>query len=218
MSKRFPVLVKLDHIEQLAGYLADIRRRAENPTELMDAVGIIMRASFAENFNVGGRPEPWQPLALETILEKMALFAAGLIRGRKRGVRVRVPRGQINAGSMPGILIRTGRLKDAASRKGAQGNIHRIINGGRGIEVGVGPLFVPENPYGPGKRRGRMKTAGRLIPYGAYHNDPARFGISRLPRRQFLLVQEEDMERIHQAAEVFLLGGDVRAFLKGQSQ
>lgn len=192
-----------------------IKDRLERPHDLMEAIAIVMRRSFAENFNAGGRPTPWAPLALRTLLEKMLLFGAGLIRGRNRGVRARLGPGQVQAGNLPGILIRTGRLKDAAARRGVQGNIHRLSSDGRRLEIGVGPIFVPtENPYGKGRTRGRARVSGRMINYGAFHQEgvPSR----HLPRRAFIVVQEDDLRQIESLAEAWLQGEDVKARITGR--
>lgn len=192
---------RMDAVESAIQFLAGYRQRIGNPKDLMNGIAILMRRSFAENFNVGGRPA-WAPLSPRTIAEKERLFEAGVIRGRRRGVRVRVPRGQVNAGALPGILIRYGRMKDAVARRGVQGNVHRVSADGRTLEIGVGEIFVPER--------------GRKVGYPSVHQrgDPSR----RIPARPFLVIQDEDMEAIRRLEQVWLQGGDIRAHLRGADE
>jgi len=196
--------------------LDEVRRRARNLRPLAKLIARRLRACFAENFNVEGRPEKWAPLAESTLAVKQMLFEAGLIRGRRRGIRVRLGPGGEQRGSLPGILIRTGALKDSVARAHKKGNIERIRDGGREIEVGTSLSYAAvhefggSGPYTIMPRRGKFlafigidKTGrpGWIFTRGPVRHPPAK-------RRSFLVITDDTWEMIqNDVLEYLLLGG-----------
>jgi len=211
-------ILEFDGVQEFLDAIAGIRQRMLNLRKFLRQVAIYLRAGFAENFNAEGRPEHWAPLSPSTIAEKRRLFEAGLIRGRRRGIRVRLGPSGEQRGELPGILIRTGALKDSVARSHTRGNIERISGDGTLLEVGT------SLPYADVHDRGGQSS---------YTISPSQkgflawFGIDRktgqpgwiftrrpvnhppMPRRSFLVITEDVWQQIqHAAAALVDIDGD----------
>jgi len=211
------VSVIISGLEEFRQDLVSLRDRMRNLRPLAKKIACRLRACFAENFNAEGRPEKWAPLAPATIAEKQGLFEAGLIRGRRRGVRVRLGPGGEQRGSMPGILMRTGALKDSVARAHTRGNIERIRDEGREIEVGTSVPYAAvhefggQGPYTIVPRQGKClafigidRRTGQ--PAMMFTRGPVRH--PPMKRRSFLVITEDTWDLIQEdAVEYLVLGG-----------
>lgn len=154
---------------------------------LLAQVAIMMRRAFARNFAESGRPE-WAPLKPATQAEKMRLYLGGVIRGRKVGdVLVNRRQPQPLAPGAIFMLVRSGALRNAATRRGVAGNVTRIDAQSGTVEAGVN------------------------LPYGAAQN--YGFEERNLPARPFLSLTDADDDEIAAWYEeqilAFLGGGTV---------
>jgi len=181
---------------------------------LAKAIARRLRACFAENFNAEGRPEHWSPLAPSTLADKQRMFESGMIRGRRRGIRVRLGLGGQQRGSMPGILIRSGELKDSVARAHTKGNIERIRDGGKELEVGTSLIQGihdqgGQSAYTITPRHGKVlawfgidRKTGQ--PAMIFTRGPVRH--PPLKRRSFLVVTEDTWELIQNDVLQYLSG------------
>jgi phage gpG-like protein len=208
-------LFQFDGLSEFRDELRKVRDALSDLQPFLTRVAIALRRGFAEMFNSEGRAggDPWQPLAPSTIAAKQRLFEMGAIRGRVHGVRARLRAGEVQAGSLPGILIRTGALKDSVARRGVRGNIHRVAADGKSIQVGSSLPYAAVHEYGGA-------AAYTIAPV----NKPflAWFGIKRdgtpgwvyasqvrhppLPRRSYLVVTPEAWDEIMNLTEELLSG------------
>ena len=204
------IVVIASGIREFRALLEAARTRAADLKPLARQIAIRLRACFAENFNAEGRPQRWAALAASTIAQKQMLWEAGLIRGRRRGIRVRP--GQM--GELPGILIRTGALKDSVARAHTRGNIERIRDGGKELEVGTSIPYAAYHEFGGDgwytiwPRRGkflafigvdRRTGAPRMI----FTPGPVRH--PPLKRRSFLVITDDTWELIQSDALDYLM-------------
>jgi len=187
--------------------------RVRKPRELAKTLARRMRACFAENFNAEGRPEKWAPLAESTIAAKQALYEAGAIRGRRRGIRVRLGSGGEQRGSLPGILMARGDLKDSVARAHTKGNIERIKDGGREIEVGSSLPYAAVHDQGGEGSYTIMPKAGKFLAFFGIDRRTGQPGwiFTRGPvrhppmiRRSFLVITDDTWD---------LMGNDVLDFI-----
>lgn len=197
--------IKVSGLDDYARELRDLGRRIDKPTQLAKLIAQRLRACFAENFNAEGRPEKWAPLSPSTLADKQRLYDQGLIRGRRRGVRVRLgPNGE-QRGALPGILMRTGQLKDSVARLHAKGNIERISSNGAEIEVGTAlPYADVHDKGGEGAYTIRPKP-GKFLSWFGVDRRTGQPGVifSRgpithppLPRRSFLVVTDDTWDQM----------------------
>lgn len=203
-------------LDEIIDDLKAVRKRIERPEVFVRLVARRLRACFAENFNAEGRPERWSPLAPSTLADKQRLFDSGQIRGRRRGVRVRRGRGGEERGALPGILIRTGALKDSVARSHSRGNIERIRNGGRELEVGTSVPYAAVHDQGGQSAYTIMPKNGKFLawfgidrktgqPGWIFTRGPVRH--QPLKRRSFLVVTEDTWDLISQDALDFMTPG-----------
>jgi len=208
-------ILDMEGLGEFRQMLERISRRVSDLRPYLNRVAIEVRKGFAEMFNTGGAAggESWKPLAPSTIAAKQQMFEAGEIRGRIRGVRARLRADQLQAGEMPGILIRTGALKDSVVRRGFRGNIHRIGGDGRSVELGTSVPYAAVHEYGGA---GPYTIAPVNKPFLAW------FGIRgdgkpgwvyarmvrhpALARRSFLVVTEDAWNEIMRLSEELLSG------------
>ena len=201
---------------QLA-YIRDMRERARNMQKLARRIATLLRACFAQNFNSAGRPDPWEPLTPSTIADKNRRFDNGEIRGRRAGIRVRLgPDGQPR-GETPGILIRSGALKDSIARAHSKGNVEKFRDDGRTIIVGTNIPCAAVNEFGGlGSYAIRPKNK-LLLRWWGIDRKTGREGwifarsVSNhppMPRRSFLVVTEDTWDAINEETRLYLTGGD----------
>ncbi len=184
--------------------------RVRKMETLAKAICRRLRACFAENFNAEGRPERWAALEPSTLAVKQQLYDAGMIRGRRRGVRIRM--GQ-RGGAAPGILIRSGELKDSVVRAHTKGNIERIRNGGQEIEVGSSLPHANVHDQGGDGPYTIMPKAGKVLAFVGIDRKTGQPGIvfTRGPirhpgmkRRSFLVITEETWDLIQNDVQDYL--------------
>jgi phage gpG-like protein len=181
--------------------------------KFLKQVAIYLRTGFAENFNAEGRPEHWAPLSPSTIAAKQQLYEAGAIRGRRRGIRVRLGPGGEQRGSLPGILMGTGALKDSVARSHTRGNIERIGGDGNLLEVGTSLPYADVHDQGgqgsytvnPGRKGflcwfGIDRKTGQ--PGWIFTRRPVRH--PPMPRRSFLVITDDVWQQIQAAANALM--------------
>lgn len=211
---RFQILV--DGLAEFAREVDDLRERMRNMKPLALRVAKRLRACFAENFNAEGRPDKWAPLAASTLAAKQALYESGLIRGRRRGVRVRLGRNGEQRGAVPGVLIRSGALKDSVARSHSKGNIERIRDDGKTLEVGTSVPYADVHDQGGQGPYTIMPRSGKVLSFFGIDRKTGQptFIFTRGPvrhpamkRRSFLVITEDTWDLItNDAAEYVGLG------------
>jgi phage gpG-like protein len=209
---------EFDGLEEFVRQIAAVRQRMRDLRRFLRQVAIYLRAGFAENFNAEGRPEHWAPLSPSTIADKQRLFEAGAIRGRRRGIRVRLGPGGEQRGSLPGILMRSGALKDSVARSHTRGNIERIRDDGSTLEVGSSLAYADVHDQGgqgsytvsPGRKGflawfGIDRKTGQ--PAWIFSRRPVRH--PPMPRRSFLVITEDVWQQIIAAGNALVsIDGD----------
>lgn len=201
---------------QLA-YIREIKERARSMQKLSRRIATLLRACFASNFNNEGRPDPWQPLEPSTIADKNRQFENGEIRGRRAGIRVRLGPDGAPRGQTPGILIRSGALKDSIARAHSKGNIEKFRDNGRQVIVGTNVPYAAVHEFGGmGSYSIMPKTKGVLRWWGidrktgkegwifarSVRNHPP------MPKRSFLVVTDETWAAINDETRQYLMGED----------
>lgn len=205
--------VTVDGLEEYRRDLGALRERLERPVAFAKLTARRLRACFAENFNAEGRPEKWTPLAPSTLADKQRLFDAGLIRGRRRGIRVRLGPGGEQRGGLPGILMRSGLLKDSVARLHSRGNIERIRDDGKTVEAGTSIPYGVYHDQGGDKAYTIMPKAGKILAFYGIDRRTGQPGMiftrgpvrhPPLPRRSFLVITDDTWDTISQDARDFL--------------
>lgn len=185
------------------------------PTELMERVGEIMRASFRVNFAQGGRP-PWAPLKPRTVARKEAAIGGGRIPRRtpsgkipRRLLQLDRQTGNLSFSGMT-ILIARGELRDSWCVKGAKGNVTEV---GADGTLFAGSQLTLQRELPPAKAlkqyhiltKGaqKLRTRGRSvlvrIPLARIHEEGAPR--AHIPPRPVGVLQPEDQAAIVQAAQ-----------------
>jgi phage gpG-like protein len=93
---------------------AQIRARIESlksPERLWNAVGERLASSIDENFEVGGRPNRWAAVKLETRLMAAGLRSKAQLFGKRGGVRA----SDLKKVALKKILVMSGRLRRSIS-------------------------------------------------------------------------------------------------------
>ena len=186
-----------------------LRRRLSDQTQVLTKVAIILRREFAENFLRQGRPSQWEALKPSTLAAKRMMLAEGDIRGRNPRT-TRATSGP--SAALPGILIRTGLLRESYTHRGSEGNIHQVSDG-RKLEVGS------TVPYGrwheEGTRGGKVivPVKAKVLRWYGIRKDGTegwcfakRVVMKPLARRKVLYVSPEGMDKIIAAYEQHLAG------------
>jgi phage gpG-like protein len=208
------VSVIISGLDEFRRDVERLRDRMRNIRPLAKKIASRLRACFAENFNAEGRPEKWAPLAESTIAQKQGLWEAGFIRGRRRGIRVR-PGPDI--GGMPGILMKTGALKDSVARAHTRGNIERIRDGGKEVEVGTSLPYAAVHEFGGEGSYTITPRGGKCLAFIGIDRrtgQPAmiftRGPVKHPPmkRRSFLVVTEDTWDLIQEDALEYLAMAD----------
>ena len=205
--------IEIEGLAEFRAQVESLRDRARDMTKLAKTICRRLRACFAENFNAEGRPEHWSPLAASTIAAKQGLFEAGAIRGRRRGIRVRLGPAGEQRGGMPGILIRSGELKDSVARAHTKGNIERIRDGGKEIEVGTSVPYANVHDQGGSGSYTITPRGGKVLafvgidrrtgqPTTIFTRGPVRHPPMR--RRSFLVITEDTWDLIQSDALNYL--------------
>lgn len=116
--------------------LAMRRERLRRLTPLLRRILTVMRQDFQQQFLEGGNPA-WKPLAASTIAKKAA---AGLPARTAKG---RIPTRLVQNGQFgPGnILIETGRLRDAWSRRDSKDHLESVDSANGSVRIGPRPEF-----------------------------------------------------------------------------
>jgi len=211
-------ILDMDGLGEFRETLNRIRARVSDLRPYLNRVAIEVRKGFAEMFNTEGAAggERWKPLAPSTIAAKQQMFEAGEIRGRIRGIRARLRASQLQAGEMPGILIRTGALKDSVVRRGFRGNIHRIGGDGRSVELGTSVPYAAVHEYG-GTHEYPIAPVNKpvLAWFGIQKGGKPGWCYARmvprhppLARRSFLVVTEDAWNEIMRLSEELLSGAE----------
>lgn len=143
---------KADYIKDVD----DVIARSTNLQPAFKAVGDYLLGSTRRTFEAEGRPKRWQALSPTTIAD----------RARK--------------GFAPGpILVRTRRLMNSLTRRGAPGLVLRA--------------------------RPRSLQYTSTVPYFKYH----QFGTDRIPARVMLLLQKQDHSQISRIINTYIRTGQV---------
>ncbi len=108
------VLAKID-LTNLMG----VEQRLQNKKPYYEAAGEILVASIVRNFEAGGRPEKWKPLALATLLG-----GAGY-RGRRFTLAGSASKGFQRFLQGKNILITSGRLRNSIKKEAT--NEHALV-------------------------------------------------------------------------------------------
>lgn len=150
---------------------AKILKKLATPEPALKEIGLDMMLSINKNFETQGRPQRWTDLSEAT---KAA-------RRNKNKSKIL-------------ILQDTGRLRSSIG--------YQIINEGQGVAVGTNVEYGRYHQFGanlpamtitPKRAKALRFMVGGKVVYAKRANIPAR----KLPQRQFLLFQDEDISNIH---------------------
>lgn len=203
--------------------LEELSQRIGDQTRALEAVGILARSEFKQNFVRQGRPVQWQRLSPGYEAEKRRAHSYGEIRGRNPRTMARVSDNTPGAGAIPGILIRTGAMMESYTRKGAKNNIHEIGADGRSLAVGSEDEKARWHEDGTlgGKVILPGKIGGVLAWYGI---DPAtgregmvfrrKVVMKPLAKRQVVYLSPSAYDRISAIYEAYLAGEDPKSALQ----
>jgi len=194
--------------------LTPLRERLANQSSVLNIVGMILRREFAENFARQGRPGQWQPLSPSVLADKRRMMDQGSIRGRVAATQT-LQRG--GGGTLPGILVRTGDLRNAYARRNVRGNIHELSGDGRSLTVGVNLPYAAYHEEGTqGDKIIKPRKPGGVLCWYGIDPKTGREGwqfakyvkMKPLARRQVLYISPEGVEAIGKVYEAYLEGRD----------
>lgn len=189
-------------VEQINHITQAQAKRAIDLTKPMKRIAIMMQHSFQQNFDAQGRPDPWKPLKLSTLVARYYKTHCGktiamTIEGRrelhakgkgyyyKRGYREGAPREEaLQFVGNAKILEDTGALMRSYIYSGRQGSVQRIYSS---IIGGATILEMGSN-----------------LPYAAVQDMGSRDG--KIPARPIAVIQKEDDEAIQRTIEEWILG------------
>jgi phage virion morphogenesis protein len=129
--------VKIDDKQALA-LLERLRARGHNLTPAMKRIGEDVTKSVKENFNAGGRPEKWEPLAASTLFQ-----IGGGRKGYTKSGRMTAKAANRVFNHMP--LIRSGLLFSS---------IHPVA-GPNSVEIGTDRVYGAIHQFGGQAGRGK---------------------------------------------------------------
>ncbi len=160
-------------VEAVKRRLAGMADRANDLTPIMRQLGERMMTSVKKNFDQGGRPTPWEPLASGTVISaevwkgfsrswkaRMLKMGYRRVQGRKR---------------MGGPLVLTGNLRASIDYRAEPRDLVLVARPDPGVKGPVHQWGVPDTAHG---------GTGRLA--GRGHN-------VRIPARPYLVFQPEDL-------------------------
>lgn len=170
-------------------YLDEVDARASNLRPFMNVVGSIVRSSVVQNFRVGGRPVRWKTSGrVRGVFHKEI---ATIAKGTKRK----------NARKFKGAqtLVQSATLQDSIN--------YKVFNDK--VVVGSNVVYAAIHNFGGKTKPHVIKPVFKkaLFWLGAAHpvtsvNHPG----SLIPKREFLLVQEEDWREIERAGQEMIIG------------
>jgi phage gpG-like protein len=173
--------------------LERIRKRTQNLKPAMSLIGEIVHGSIQRNFEEGGRPQAWAPLAPSTIERRKRinrwpgriLVISGTAGGLMGGISYRSfdDRVELAANAPHATTHHFGAEKGSFGTVEAQVKTHV-----RRITQAFGKSIAPRNVTV------KAHTRKATLPWG------------NIPARPFMLVQDEDWDEIRESLAEFLLG------------
>ena len=157
-----PILYTEIEDDGLMDYIKSVQAGLQNTNvNLLGIVGPIMRRSFAEQFAVGGDPEPWALNRRSTILRKQRRDSPRTKGGNypRRLLQLDEAAGRYFES---GVLIDQGPLRDSYARKGARGHVERM-NADGSIEIGSSIPYAAIQQQDHRDRGGGIVPARRLV-------------------------------------------------------
>lgn len=141
--------------------LRSVQHRVIDMTPAWQQVGEHLLGSIRDNFEAGGRPEPWQPLLETTLLRR----AGGRRRAyTKRGDRLRAPAARKMARAK--VLIDSARLMNSITYQAAP----------RHVDVGTNVIYGATHQFGRDSGRGAPIPARPFLVIQA-EDEPVMSGI-----------------------------------------
>lgn len=157
--------------------LKDIYFKTKNLKPAMHLISLIVKKSIIDNFSAGGRPIAWKPSQ----------------RVLKYGGKTLIDTGNLRAS----FEVRADETSATVYTNTAYAAIHNF-GGEIKIKAKVQPIFFKK--YKKGKVRFSKEskaTFGKKVNFGAY--------TITMPRREFMLVQEEDWPEIRNQLSEYIL-------------
>jgi len=151
---------------------------------LVRSIRLVLMPSIRKNFDVGGRPEPWEPLAAFTIQQRG--YDAWPILVRSGKLRKIASSFQIWSVGVNGAII------EGLPQSVWYGAIHQGGYGGFG-----GFMKAAEKELGTGATP-REVTQLAFEMLSEKRGDPKKHARSAIPQRRFIIMQDEDVEKIKQ--------------------
>jgi phage virion morphogenesis protein len=175
-------------LEGLQEMLGGLMSRMQSTQPAMKIVGEILRTSVVRNFEVGGRPEKWQPLS-KAYIRRRKKGAASILRLTGRLMN------SINARATDDSAI-VGTNVEYARIHQLGGEIKRVTKAGA-MPVNKAGKFMSR------KAASRRKTAVAV----RFHGGGKSYVIT-MPARPYLVVQEEDRVEMLRAVKEYITTGN----------
>jgi phage gpG-like protein len=174
------IRIDLNELKKLGGDLQGISDRAQDFTIPMKVISTVLVTSIAENFQAGGRPDPWQELSDATLLAK-APKTAPLIDSGDLFDSIRGDSGPDFASAS------TDRIYARIQQLG--GTIDQMVD-------------VPAHERMISQAFGKPLDKPRKVQVRAHE----RHMHVEIPARPFMVVQDEDLETFGKAIVDYLMG------------
>ena len=160
--------------EKIDRALVNLGRELQRPEKALNEIGLLMIASVNKNFEEQGRPQKWIPLSPMTVA----------MRRNKDKSKIKI-------------------LQDSGILRGSIA--YKVTEDGKGVAVGTnkkygevhqfgGTSHIPARTIVPRKAQALRFVINGKIVYAKKVNQKSRIAV--IPRRPFLLFQDEDIENI----------------------
>lgn len=190
------VKINLNGLSELNIKLEGIENRAMNVSAPLKRGGTLMLYSIQKNFDSGGRPNHWTPLAASTLKQKSKQGYSSQPLIKKGNLRSSI----VYRAYSNRLVIGT-KIKYAA--------IHQF---GGVINQGARSELFQRNRYLRGSRAGSFKRGVKLIGARRVGFGFGDRGFTRgattinIPARPFLVFQDKDIENINKEVKDYIMG------------
>lgn len=190
----------------LSDKLSKVKENVEDMTNVSKAAAKILRESFKQNFQEGGRPK-WKPHAMSTAFNRQ--FAkdkkVGRLQGAARQRRIDMIMDLARKKAGEGLLVDTGSYRDSFINEGSPHHVSHTDKDG--LEIGTNhPLSFHERGTSPYVIKPTRAKSLRFMAFGQVIN-VKKVEHPGVPARPVLIIQDEDIDAIAEAMLDHVLKG-----------